>query len=321
MEAEQKIAAYKEQLAQIEAYLTSDETNPEWLKLKHDIEHVIKMTEKLIEVQKDKALDPNSIHPNDGTAASSMYSTYNYEKDNYEALTSVEIGDHIEVMGDRPYPAVITGVSSDMSECTLKYYEYGKEVTLPLEKMRKIVCKNGFTVDQVGPGLKCQCRYASDRKWYDVVVDALTPHGYTVNYTKFGNKEEVPLEYLRPTPIAHLKGEKVDAGEFIVPENLKILPTDTEDEKTKKKKKIKLLKSKNRKDNIDREQSAVQNTWKAFTTKNAIQSKKSGGISHVKKRSMFASPEEVEGKVGVTRSGKGMTHVEDRKRYKLNGPS
>ena len=34
--------------------------------------------------------------------------------------------------------------------------------------------------------------------------------------------------------------------------------------------------------------------------------------------SMFASPDTVEGKVGVVGSGKGMTDFEMRKKYKLN---
>jgi survival of motor neuron-related-splicing factor 30 len=311
----QKIAAYKEQLAQIEAYLTSDQTNPEWLKCKRDIENVIKMTETLMHVQ-DKETQGGIEPSSSGTNASVPTS----EADVFQAITTVQIGDRVEVIGDRAYAGVVTGVSDDLSECTLKYYEVGKEVTLPLTRMRKLTTKHGLTTDQVGPGLKCQCRFAADRKWYDVVIDELTPHGYIVSYTKFGNKEEVPLEYLRHTPIAVLKGDKGESGGIVIPDNLKILPTDTEEEKLKKKKRIKGIKSKNRLENIDNERSAVQNTWKAFSTKTS-KMKKTGGIPHVKKRSMFASPEEVDGKVGVTRSGLGMTHTEDRKRYKLNGPN
>lgn len=308
----QKIAAYKEQLAQIEAYLTSDQTNPEWLKLKHDIENVIKMTETLIQVQTKESQSGESS----SSAAHSIS-----EVESFQALTTVQIGDRVEVIGDRPYAGVVTGVSADSLSCTLKYFEVGKEVTLPLSRMRKLVSKNGLSSDQVGPGLKCQCRFATDRKWYDVVVEEITPHGYSVTYIKFGNKEEVPLEYLRQTPMAVLIGDKTEAGGIVIPDNLKILPTDTEEEKLKKKKRIKGIKSKNRLENIDKERSAVQNTWKAFTTKTTKMSKKSSAIPHVKKRSMFSSPIEVDGKVGVTGSGLGMTPMEERKRYKLNGPN
>lgn len=309
---ELKIAAYREQLAQIEAYLTSDQTNPEWLKLKKDIEHVIQMTETLIEVQKKEASEgkPKEVP---------VEAPPPVEK--YEAVSEVQVGDRVEVIGDRPYAGIVTGVNPELAECTLKYYEVGKEVTLPFSKMRLLINKNSLPSDSIAPGLKCQCRYAPDRKWYDVVIEKVTPHGYVVTYTKFGNKEEVPLEYLRNTPISALKVEKSEGSSVVIPENLKILPTDTEEEKQKKKKRIKSIKNKNRLENLDKERSAVQNTWKAFETKTLKQAKKHGGVPHVKKRSMFASPEEVEGRVGFTRSGKGMTQNEERKRYKLNGPS
>lgn len=278
------------------------------------------MTESLIQVQ-SKDSQSSSIESSAEAAAGGVSDTSILpETDNFQPITTVQIGDRVEVIGDRPYAGIVTSLGADPSECTLKYYEVGKEVTLPLSRMRQLVSKNGLAADQVGPGLKCQCRFAADRRWYDVEVDELTPHGYIVSYTKFGNKEEVPLEYLRHTPVAALTAVKSEAGGLTIPDNLKILPTDTEEEKLKKKKRIKGIKSKNRLENIDKERSAVQNTWKAFTSKSSKQAKKSGSMPPVRKRSMFASPEEVDGKVGVTRSGQGMTHTEDRKRYKLNGP-
>lgn len=308
----QKLATYKDQLAQIEAYLTSDQTNPEWLKAKHDIENVIKMTETLIQVQQSEgqgggeaSIDAGGQKPRSAA-------------EQFQCVTSVEVGDKVEVMGDRYYAGVVTAVSSDEDECTLKYYEVGKEVTLPLAKMRKLLSKHSLTADQVAPGLKCQCRFALDRKWYDVEVEEVTSHGYMVKYVNFGNKEEVPVEYLRNTPIAVLQGDSRDTGGIVIPEKLKILPTDTEEEKLQKKKRIKGMKSKSRLDAIDKERSAVQNSWKAFSAKKAIKTKTSGGVPHVKKRSMFASPQEVDGRVGVTGSGQSMTQHAERKRYKFN---
>ena len=46
-----------------------------------------------------------------------------------------------------------------------------------------------------------------------------------------------------------------------------------------------------------------------------------GTISGMKSKtakSMFASPDAVDGKVGVINSGRGTTEFEDRKKYKLN---
>ena len=48
-------------------------------------------------------------------------------------------------------------------------------------------------------GLKCQCKYALDRKYYNVTVGKLTEFGCMVTYTEYGNSEEVPIQYLRPS--------------------------------------------------------------------------------------------------------------------------
>ena len=42
-------------------------------------------------------------------------------------------------------------------------------------------------------------------------------------------------------------------------------------------------------------------------------------VAGIQKSSMFASPETVEGKVGVTNSGKALTEFEQRKRHKFEG--
>ena len=345
-----KLSAYGEQLEQIEAYLSSDHTNQEWLQCKSDLQRVMALTQQLISQQEqDQHQQEQDQTGQDQTgngdpqyqqqqgqgqgrgtgvvaAGGGPVATGAGGHVGFEAVASVVVGDKVEVLGDRLYAGVVTAVSEvgeggseGVKECTLRYYEYGKEVTLPLSKMRKIVSKYGLPSDRVAPGLKCQCKFAADRKWYDVVVEEATTHGFIVKYVKFGNKEEVPVEYLRNTPIAVLKSDAKESGGIVIPEKLKILPTDTEEEKLQKKKRIKGLKSRNRIDNIEKERSAVQNTWKAFTAKKTISSKTSGGIPHVKKRSMFASPDLVEGRVGVTGSGQAMTQQAERKRYKLNG--
>lgn len=77
------------------------------------------------------------------------------------------------------------------------------------------------------------CKFSADQQWYDVTVDAITPHGYMVTYVSYGNSEEVPLEYLRPSGDASGKTAKASqkkVDELIkIPESLKILPTDTEE--------------------------------------------------------------------------------------------
>lgn len=60
-----------------------------------------------------------------------------------------------------------------------------------------------------------------------------------------------------------------------------------------------------------------QASWQAFQTKGA-KKKAKGSMSAVslKKGSIFASPEGLEGKVGVTGSGQGITEQAARKKFK-----
>mmetsp|Transcript_25508 Transcript_25508/g.37646 ORF Transcript_25508/g.37646 Transcript_25508/m.37646 type:complete len:307 (+) Transcript_25508:127-1047(+) len=287
----------QEHLAQVTDYLKSDSTNEDLLTLKRDIEDAIQTTESLVEAQRGSNAPVTAV--------------------------DLVVGDRIEVIsGDRPYPGVITAINSDDGTCNLKYYEYGTEVTLPFNSLRKISNTGPFSSDKVAPGLKCQCKYAVDQKWYDAVVDSVTPDGYKITFTQFNTQSEVCLEYLRPLPLSVLSKrtavavEKMHSGmsSVVIPENLKIKPTDTEEIRAKKKKKIKAIKGKARIQNLEAEQSAVQNSWKAFVSKST--KKKSKGV--VKKSSMFASPEAVDGRVGVTGSGQGMTDVPQRKKYKFS---
>jgi hypothetical protein len=204
-ELDSKIEEYRSQLDQINSLLSEDETNEEYISLKNNLQHVISLTENLIKYQDEKHVE------------------------------SYAVGDRVEVItGDRPYAGVVMQVIGD-SECVVKYFEYSTEVVLPLTSMRKI--STGYYNDsQVAPGLKCQCKYGVDQKWYDCTIEAATEYGYSVTYTEYGNKEEVPIEYLRPFSERKDKSKATSgstvagAGPLIsIPENLKILPTDTEE--------------------------------------------------------------------------------------------
>ena len=209
-----KIIAYKQQLAQIEEYLESDSTNEQYIKLRDDIVQVIKLTESLVETQQGST-SGTSMQPSVGNIP-----------------TDITAGDRVEVTsGERPFAGIVISVNSADAQCTLKYFEFGTEVTLGLSCMRKISGKGAYQSDQVAPGLKCQAKFGGDQKWYDCTVDEVTPDGYRITFTKYGNQQEVPLEYLRPPPLSVLQkraSTEVSTG-VVIPQNLKIKPTDTEE--------------------------------------------------------------------------------------------
>ncbi|CAI7782937.1 unnamed protein product, partial [Closterium sp. NIES-54] len=95
-----------------------------------------------------------------------------------------------------------------------------------------------------------------------------------------------------------------------IPLKLRIKPEDSEDVKVEKKRKIHAFKSKQRMEMLEVMTNKKQNTWQQFQTKGI--KKKAGFLTGRKKESIFKSPEDVGGKVGVVGSGQGMTDFQKR---------
>lgn len=81
---------------------------------------------------------------------------------------------------------------------------------------------------------------------------------------------------------------------------------------------MKAIKFNYRKKEQEHEQNEKQNNWQSFLTGKKAKKRPKGSLTLVNKISIFASPDSVEGKVGVTGSGQGMTEFEQRKKYKFN---
>jgi len=177
---------------------------------------------------------------------------------------------------------------------------------------------------------RVQAIYHADGLWYDAVVDAITDAGlYKVTFTGYGNTQDTKEEEIQEPPPPKPETEKKkrkkledhlelnEAGEFIIPKNLQILPHDSEEVKAKKKRKIKNLKSAFRLKKAEKARAEKQNTWKKFADKK-VGKRKVGFMTGMRKESIFKSPDSLTGKVGVTGSGKEMTkQMEDiRVKYK-----
>ncbi|XP_048231794.1 uncharacterized protein LOC8262560 isoform X5 [Ricinus communis] len=106
----------------------------------------------------------------------------------------------------------------------------------------------------------------------------------------------------------------VDFQSRSLPAKLRINPDDTEEVKAAKRKKIHSFKSKMRFEQLEVVQNKRQNAWQQFqTTKGS--SKKIGFFSGRKRESIFKSPDDPNGKVGVTGSGKGLTEFQRREKH------
>ncbi|KAK3037761.1 hypothetical protein RJ639_031132 [Escallonia herrerae] len=194
--------------------------------------------------------------------------------------------------------------------------------------------------DQLNVGTKVQAVWSDDGEWYDATIEELTPNGYIVLYDGWGNREEVDPANVRliqdqeGTVDALLEAEKEaeatkqalkrkiaqaaaadsDFQSRSLPAKLRIEPDDPEDVKAAKRKKIHAFKSKMRKEQLEVTQNKRQNAWQQFQTTKG-RAKKIGFFSGRKRESIFKSPEDPFGKVGVTGSGKGLTDFQKREKH------
>uniref|UniRef100_A0A803MME9 Tudor domain-containing protein n=1 Tax=Chenopodium quinoa TaxID=63459 RepID=A0A803MME9_CHEQI len=194
--------------------------------------------------------------------------------------------------------------------------------------------------DRFPVGTKIQAVWSEDGEWYNATVEACTLNGYFVRFDEWGNKEEVDPANVRLLQgddddagvDALLKAEKeaeatkqalkrkiaqAAAGDFqsrSLPAKLRINPDDPEDVKAAKRKKIHSFKSKARFEQLEVTQNKRQNAWQQFQSTKG-RAKKVGFFSGRKKESIFKSPEDPQGKVGVTGSGKGLTDFQKREKH------
>jgi survival-of-motor-neuron-related-splicing factor 30 len=188
-------------------------------------------------------------------------------------------------------------------------------------------------------GSEIEALYHGDNLWYRAVIDSIDESKgvYNVTFMGYGNKQAVKPEEARPPtydttvsgvsasassppplpeeyesgptdasphPTPGKEGKKKRQKEIPIPKNLKILPTDSEEERARKKRKLKSIKSKNRLMKAEEVRDEKKQSWQKFASK---KSRKVGFLTGMRKESIFKSPDSVSGKVGVTGSGAGMT--------------
>ncbi|ERM99754.1 survival of motor neuron-related-splicing factor 30 isoform X2 [Amborella trichopoda] len=275
------LSTYKDQLHQVRKLLEDDPNNSEYKDMEKELEEVIVLTEELLVTARQA-----------------------------EATGS---GSEIDVDAnlDRHKSDGISSLNMESSEIS--------EERLPI-------------------GTKIQAIWSDDGEWYDATIEAITPIGYFVSYDEWGNKEEVDPGSIRPRPegtvnalleaereaeatkqaikrkIAQAAAAGTDAFSRTLPPKLRIEPDDPEDVKAAKRKKIHAFKSKVRFEQLEVTQNKRQNAWQQFQTTKG-KSKKIGFFSGRKRESIFKSPEDPKGKVGVTGSGKGLTEFQKREKH------
>ncbi|KAI3445545.1 hypothetical protein Pfo_002210 [Paulownia fortunei] len=274
------LSTYKEQLEQVRKLLNDDPKNSEFLDMEKELVEVIALTEELLATAKQS--DGNS-------------------------------GLGTGITGEASPNLHLSGSAFNVKSRSTADYD-----------------------DKFPIGTKVQAVWSEDGEWYDATIESLTPNGYYVCYDGWGNKEEVDPDNVRPiqegTADPLLEAEKTavatkealkrkiaqaatkDFESWTVPQKLQIDPNDPEDVKAAKRKKIHAFKSKMRMEAKEVTQNKRQNAWQQFQTTKG-RAKKVGFFSGRKRESIFKSPDDPFGKVGVTGSGKGLTEFQKREKH------
>lgn len=227
---------------------------------------------------------------------------------------------------------------------TTKQTDYSRSATeldayvSPSQRFSQSKESSGPTGDfhKFAVGTRVQAVWSEDGEFYDAIIEALTPNGYFVFYDGWGNREEVDPDNVRQIEEgdvnALLEAEKqaeatkqaikrkiaqaavTDFQHRIIPPKLRIDPTDPDDVKAAKKKKIHAFKSKARFEQLEVVQNKRQNAWQQFQSTKG-KTKKVGFLSGRQRSSIFKSPDDPTGKVGVTGSGKGLTEFQKREKH------
>ncbi|CAI5738048.1 unnamed protein product [Hyaloperonospora brassicae] len=343
-ELEARLVTFTEQLQNIQELLQSDATNAEFLSIAKDLVEVIELTKETIDIKvKNETKKASSVQVIAPQAVQERRQEPPQLEIEFEPNTAVEA-----LQQGVWYPAHVESVTSD-GHYNVTFFSFGTSAVLQQDEMR------GIDVDAVEAaqlpakeviteGFKCRAKYYADAVVYSCSVTKVTPLGFQVLFDGYGNSEEVPYEYLRPAldssetvvdgaTAQTCTSDPVDGAAAAlapkvtpvvihkpikIPENLQILPSDSEAEKERKRKRLRAIKSLNRHKNIDNERNLKQHDWKAFQHKAKKKGIKKGVSGVLSKRgsSMFASPQTVEGRVGVMGSGQGMTNFPDARNKK-----
>ncbi|KAF9650485.1 hypothetical protein BDM02DRAFT_3111987 [Thelephora ganbajun] len=162
-------------------------------------------------------------------------------------------------------------------------------------------------------GDECLAKYSSDGQWYPAriasVGGSVENRVYTIVFKSYNTTELVNSSFIKSLPANY----QVSHDPYLSSTNNKRKLTKVEEEERERKKKKNEKKLEVRAQKA-KEQNEKQATWQKFAKKSE---KKGIHIAGVSGTSIFKTPDNPLGKVGVTGSGKGMTAVAAPQKHKF----
>jgi len=296
------IQTYKVQLEQVEAALVGEPENEELLKLKADLLDIIALTEDLMglsnnkkskvmkEVEEDTITIPvqrtqpvmSLYDDEDGVEVTPSTTTTTNESDHEQHATVVETNE--------PEAKVTLPGNFVVGRKTPKVDIIDEKERLYRQQLQELKM---LTVDWK-PGDKCQALNSDTNQFNEAEVLANGDGYLQIKYSDTGTVANVLLSNVR-------KQKKRRWGEVTT------APTPEQAKKSvveKEKKKKKKLSRKQRQTEMEQAKEQEKKNWLSFMKGNKTVAKNST------KKSIFASPDNFEGKIGIGTcgiSGKGMT--------------
>lgn len=213
----------------------------------------------------------------------------------------------------------------------VEYIGWGNKETLPLQDL-KFIPPISTSNPLCRPGSLCWAINSKNGLWFTANFVNATTSGVSLTFKNETEIITVPLDWVSFTkPTACLYNadstssrqsrdvgtrpkraarEIITPGGYRIPDALRINPQDTERVRQIKKKKISLLKKEQRREIIEEEAKNRQSSWKSHAAATAKKNR-----LFVKKQSIFTTSHAPDAKVGVTGSGKGMTHFITRSKH------
>jgi len=305
-----KLDTYREQLAQVEEALEQQPDEPSLVKLKNDLTEVIVLTEDLVKYQAAAPVTAEETATVETTG-----------KPQPKSVHTALIGRTCEAFYEQKwYNAEIVSVRRDdrgTERCTVDFIGIQNQREYKVTDVKMLRPPHPA---QCQPGTRCQSIFPEDGLWYDCVVTEQTEKGYKITFTEYGTKAEVKFDQVRlggsraAEKKRTIKEVSTPAG-YKVPESLVIQKTDSLEVIETKKRKIQAIKKQQRSDKLEEDSMKKQGSWQKFFYNKASTRSKCGFLSGKPKESIFKVPETLEGKVGVTGSGKEMTKFAEPKKF------
>ncbi|KAG0626320.1 hypothetical protein M758_2G118600 [Ceratodon purpureus] len=309
-ELKANVGTYKEQLQQVKELLAVEPGNVEYQEMAKGLTEVLELTYDLLNEAQQAKEDALEQEQREAAAASTqrpplhpstIYKQHQDEKSTHNIPGRLPVGTKVQAVWSEDgewYKATVEAVTP--GGYFVVYDEWGNKEEVDVSKVRELNIPDGDAeiLDQMLDGAD-----PSSEAIDNAPVDPLLDAEQEANLTRLALKKKIE------------DAADIDVISRDLPPKLRIKPDDSEDVRAAKKKKIHAFKSKARLEQMELTQNKRQNAWQQFQTTKGKTKKQTGFFTGRKRESIFKSPDDPKGKVGVTGSGKGTTEFHKREKH------